>query len=55
MVTDISHDEAMAELFRSDPAYAAELLRVVLLDGDRDEILILCRQIAAAFNATLRD
>lgn len=54
-VSDISHDDAMADLFRRDPAYAAELLRAVLQDGDRDELLILCRHIAVALNAILCD
>ncbi len=46
---DRSHDEAMAELFRADPAYAAELLAEVRRDGDPAELRVLLRQLAAAF------
>lgn len=49
---DRSHDEAMAELFRSDPPYAAELLAEVVRDGDADELAILERQLLAAFAAS---
>lgn len=43
------HDEAMAELYREDPAFAAHLLNEVLFDGDQDELLITLRQMALAF------
>jgi len=46
---DRSHDEAMAELFRADSAYAAELLAEVVCDGDAEELAILERQLSAAF------
>lgn len=48
---DKSHDDAMAEAFRADPAYAAELLSDILADGPsaRPELLITLRQIAKAF------
>ena len=29
-----AHDDAMAEVYQSDPAYALELLNSVLADGD---------------------
>ncbi|MBP0943849.1 hypothetical protein V2K50_22980 [Pseudomonas alliivorans] len=45
---DRSHDEAMAELFRVDPSYAAELLAEVVRDGDADEWVILNLQLSAA-------
>jgi hypothetical protein len=45
---DRPHDEAMAELFKEDPAYAAELLNSVLEDGDQDELEILLRQMTEA-------
>lgn len=48
---DRSHDEAMAELFRADPPYAAELLAEVVRDGDANELAILERQLSAAFAA----
>ena len=48
-VTDRSHDEAMAELFQSDPAYALYLLNDILADGDQAELLIALRQMTKAF------
>lgn len=42
------HDDAMAEAFRKDPAYAVELLNSILEDGDQDELLIARRQITEA-------
>lgn len=46
---DRSHDEAMAEAFRNDPAYAADLLNSILEDGEQAELLIALRQMAEAF------
>lgn len=46
---DRSHDAAMAEAFRSDPAYAIELLNNILEDGEQAELLIALRQMADAF------
>lgn len=46
---DRAHDDAMAEVFRDDPAYAVELLNSILEDGDQGEILIALRQMAKAF------
>ncbi|MGY2197236.1 helix-turn-helix domain-containing transcriptional regulator [Pseudomonas gingeri] len=39
----------MAEVFRNDPAYAAELLNSILADGKQAELLIALRQMAEAF------
>jgi len=44
-MTDRPHDEAMAELFCADPAYAAELLAEVRRNGDSTELAILLRQL----------
>ncbi len=44
-----THDEAMAERFRNDPAYAVVLLNAILEDGDQGELLIALRQMAKAF------
>lgn len=44
-----SHDEAMAEVFQQDPAYALELLNSILEDGDQGELLIVLRQMTKAF------
>ncbi|AVG04305.1 TPA: addiction module antidote protein [Klebsiella pneumoniae] len=45
---DRSHDEAMAEHFRADPAYAAELLAEVRRNGDPAELAMLLRLMATA-------
>jgi DNA-binding phage protein len=42
------HDDAMAEAFREDPAYAVELLHSSLEDGDQGELLIALRQMTKA-------
>ena len=46
---DRQHDEAMAQLFKEDPAYALELLNSILDDGEQAELLIALRQMAKAF------
>jgi probable addiction module antidote protein len=46
---DRTHDEAMAELFKEDPAYAVKLLNAILEDGEQGELLIALRQMAKAF------
>lgn len=44
-----SHDEAMADLYRSDPALALETINQILEEGDQAELLIVLRQLAQAF------
>ena len=44
-----THDDAMADVYQSDPAYALELLNSVLADGDQAELLVVLRQLAKAF------
>jgi probable addiction module antidote protein len=46
---DRPHDEAMAELYRDDPAYSLQLLNAILADGDQGELMIALRQMAKAF------
>jgi len=46
---DRTHDEAMAEQFRDDPAYAVEILNSILEDGEQGELLTVLRQMAKAF------
>lgn len=46
---DRSHDDAMAELFREDPAFATEYLNSVLEDGEQADLLVALRQMAKAF------
>ncbi|MBS0493072.1 MAG: addiction module antidote protein [Proteobacteria bacterium] len=43
------HDEAMADLYSSDPALALEVINDILADGDQAELLIVLRQMAQAF------
>ena len=43
------HDEAMAELYRGDPAFAIEVLNGILEEGDQAELLTVLRQMAQAF------
>ncbi len=47
--TSRSHDDAMAEFFQEDPAYAVYLLNKILADGEPGELLIALRQMAKAF------
>ncbi|MCW5753018.1 MAG: addiction module antidote protein [Alphaproteobacteria bacterium] len=44
-----SHDEAMVDLYRSDPALALEVINNVLEDGDQAELLTVLRQMTGAF------
>jgi probable addiction module antidote protein len=46
---DRSHDDAMAEVYRDDPAFALQVLNSILEDGDQEELLITLRQMAKAF------
>lgn len=46
---DRPHSEVMAEKFRADPAYAAELFAHILGDGSPAELAILLQQLAIAF------
>lgn len=46
---DRSHEEAMAELFREDPAFAMEYLNSVLEEGEQSDLLIALRQMTKAF------
>jgi probable addiction module antidote protein len=46
---DRTHDEAMAEIYRADPAYAASLLNSILEEGDQAELMVALRQMTNAF------
>jgi probable addiction module antidote protein len=46
---DRSHDDAMAELFRDDPAFATDYLNSVLEEGEQGDLLIALRQMTKAF------
>lgn len=43
------HDEAVAELYRSDPAFALEVINGILEDGGQAELLTVLRQMTQAF------
>lgn len=43
-----SHDDAMADLYRDDPALALEVINAILEDGDQGELLTVLRQVAQA-------
>ena len=49
MMKSRPNDEAMAELYRDDPALALEVINGILEDGDQAELLIVLRQMARAF------
>lgn len=42
------HDDAMADLYRDDPALAVEVINAILEDGDQGELLTVLRQVAQA-------
>lgn len=44
-----SHDEAMAVLYRGDPALALEVINDILEDGNQAELLTVLRHMAQAF------
>ena len=50
--TDRPHVDAMAELYRNDPAFAIEIINSILEDGDQAELLITLRQLTKAFGGT---
>ena len=45
------HDEAMATLYRNDPAFARQVINDILEDenSDQGELLIVLRQMTKAF------
>lgn len=49
MMKSKPHDEAMAELYRDDPAFALGVINSILEEGDQAELLIVLRQMAQAF------
>ena len=49
-----SHEEATVEVFRRDPAFAAEYLSHILEEGDHTDLLLALRQISEAFGGVSR-
>jgi probable addiction module antidote protein len=43
-----SHDEATADMFRKDPAFAAAYLSSVLADGDQADVMAALRHVVNA-------
>ena len=43
------HDDAMAELYRNDPALAIDVVNDILENGDQTELLIVLRQLTQAY------
>ena len=43
------HDDAMAELYRNDPALAIDVVNDILENGDQAELLIVLRQLTQAY------
>jgi probable addiction module antidote protein len=46
---DRAHDEAMADFFQEDAAFATQYLNEILEEGDQADLLIARRQMAKAF------
>lgn len=51
---DRAHDDAMAELFHEDTAFATQYLNQILAEGDQADLLIALRQLAKAFGGVSR-
>ena len=49
MKSSVSNDIVMAEMYRSDPELARDMLNSILEDGDQGELLIVLRQMTKAF------
>lgn len=47
--THRAHDEATVEMFRKDPALAADYLNSVLEDGDETDLMLALRSLSQAF------
>ncbi|MDE4928791.1 hypothetical protein PQH03_29505 [Ralstonia insidiosa] len=45
---DRNHDEAMAELFQDDPAFAAAYMAQLLRDGEAGDLEVAQRQMSLA-------
>lgn len=50
----ISHDEAMAEIFRKNPAHAIDVLNAILEEGDQSDLQMALRQMALAFGGATK-
>ena len=50
----ISHDEAMAEIFRKNPAHAIDVLNAILEEGNQSDLLMALRQMSLAFGGATK-
>lgn len=48
------HDEAMGELLRKDPQFAAAYLNIALEEGDQEDLLVVLKHLARAFGGVSR-
>lgn len=53
-MNDRPHDEAMAEIFRENPAHAVDVINAILEDGDQGELLSALRQMTKAFGGAAK-
>jgi hypothetical protein len=51
MMRSRANDEAMAEMYRDDPAFALMLVNSILEDGDEWELQVVSRQILLAIRS----
>ena len=51
MMRSRANDEAMAEMYRDDPAFALMLVNRILEDGDEWELQVVSRQILLAIRS----
>lgn len=51
MMRSRANDEAMAEMYRDDPAFALMLVNSILEDGDEWELQVVSRQILLAMRS----
>ena len=49
---DVSHDDAMAEMYAEDPDYAVEMIDSYLEDGEADVTFVFLVQVTKAFGLT---
>ena len=49
---DVSHDDAMAEMYAEDPGHALEMIDGYLEDGETDETFVFLIQVSRAFKLT---
>jgi DNA-binding phage protein len=51
---DRPHDEAMAELYRDDPAFAVDYLNYLLEEGDEGDFWVPLQQLSKAYGVVVQ-